>query len=74
MRTTKPDANGATVTGGTNGKGSCYVEFGMTGRSSGTTWESALLDVNLCDQVDCDQKNENDDQTNLFMGTSFVII
>jgi hypothetical protein len=42
VRTERPEANGATITPG--GVGSCYAEFGMTGRSGGCGWESAMFD------------------------------
>ena len=42
MRTTRPEANGATITPG--GAGSCYAEFGWTGSSGGGGWETTEFD------------------------------
>ena len=42
MRTERPEANGATITPG--GVGSCYAEFGWTGTSGGTSWETTEFD------------------------------
>ena len=42
MRTTRPDANGATITPG--GVGSCYAEFGMTGSTGSSTWETTIFE------------------------------
>jgi hypothetical protein len=42
VRTERPEANGATITPG--GVGSCYAEFGMTGRTGGCSWESTMFD------------------------------
>ena len=42
VRTERPEANGATIVPG--GVGSCYAEFGMTGRSGGSSYVSAIFD------------------------------
>jgi hypothetical protein len=41
VRTTRPDANGATITPG--GVGSCYAEIGMTETDGSASYESTFF-------------------------------
>ena len=47
VRTTRPEANGATVTPG--GAGSCYAEFGWRSSSGGAGWETTKFDCTYAD-------------------------
>ena len=40
---TQPNANGVTYSGRSTGGNTCYAEFGATGTSGGTSWQTCIF-------------------------------
>ena len=63
---TQPNANGVTYSGRQTGGTSCYAEFGATGTSGGTSWQTCIFKqgnasctmISCCLQIICNVKAE----------------